>query len=68
MKSGKYTVEFNVNLTDCEDEDQAREALKKMFNDMLDNDELPQMGFDLVEEIDPEYATEEYNNEELNFG
>jgi hypothetical protein len=67
MKTGTYDVTFSVNLNDCEDEHEAREAIKGMLEEMLANDELPELNFVLTQELDLEYSIEENEIPELNF-
>ena len=67
MKTGTYDVTFSVNLSDCEDEHEAKEALKTMLEEMLANDELPELNFVLTQELDLEYSIEENEIPELNF-
>lgn len=67
MKSGTYQVSFNVDLANCEDADAALEALKRTVGRMIAKDEFPEVDFELVEEFDIEYETEEDEIQELNF-
>ena len=66
MKSGTYKVSFEVELTDCENEESARLALFRMISDLMDDDEFPEVNFELTEELDMEYNTEDVVPE-LNF-
>lgn len=67
MKPGKYFVFFEVDFDSEGSHDEATQAVKDMCLEMLQKDEFPEVKFDLIEEIDPEYNTEEDELEELNF-
>lgn len=70
MKNGRYKVSFNVVLSDCNEEDGeevAFDTVTEMVRDMLEEDELPELNFELLKEFDIEYETEENELEELNF-
>ena len=70
MKNGRYKVSFNVVLSDCNEEDGeevAFDAVTEMVRDMLEEDELPELNFELLKEFDIEYETEEDELPELNF-
>lgn len=67
MKSGIYRVSFNVNLTSCENEDEALDLIKGMCREMLEEDSFPEANFELVDEMEMEYAFEEDEVQELNF-
>jgi len=66
MKNGTYKVVLTIDLFECADEEEGRNAVANMLSDMLDDDEFPEVDFELTEELDMEYNTE---NEpaELNF-
>ena len=67
MKTGTYTVSFNVDLTECEDEESAHAAVAAMVEEMLEGGEFPEVEFELVEEFEVDYKTEEDEVEELEF-
>jgi hypothetical protein len=67
MKSGKYLVSFEVDLTDCKDEEEAQQEVASMVSEMLDEDNFPEVDFELLEELDLEYNSEEGGLQELNF-
>ena len=67
MKNGKYLVAFEVNLNNCNSEEEAIEAIRLMVSDMIDEDKFPEVIFDIVEEEDIEYNTEEDELAELDF-
>lgn len=66
MKNGTYKVILTIDLFECADEEEARNAVADMLSGMLDDDEFPEVDFELVEELDMEYNTED-NIPELNF-
>lgn len=66
MKSGTYKVTFHVDLVGCNNEEEAHSAVSQMVNEALDDDRFPELEFELVEELDEEYNTEE-EVEELDF-
>lgn len=66
MKNGTYKVTFEVELANCLDEDEAKEAIGVWMNETLDNNEFPEVVLELVEEEDLEYETED-EIQELNF-
>ena len=67
MKSGKYRVSFEVDLNDCKSKEEAEQAVAQMVSDACDDDTFPEVEFELLEELDIEYNTEEHELEELNF-
>jgi len=67
MKPGIYKVYFEVEITACEDEQEATLAVGEMVKDMVELGNFPEVNFELVEEHFPEYAEEEDEVEELNF-
>lgn len=67
MKTGTYRVYFDVTLTDCADEDEAKQEIIRGFNEMVDDDLLPEMEFELTEEFDLEYQDQEDDVKELSF-
>lgn len=67
MKSGVYKVSFVVELNDCLDQDEAESAVASLVSDILDEDKFPEVKFELLEEFDVEYNTEENEVPELNF-
>jgi hypothetical protein len=68
MKNGTYTVSFDVVLTNCDDEDEAKHSVMEMVNDMLETKSFPDFDLEFVKETDYEYEVEENELEELNFG
>ena len=66
MKNGTYKVTFEVELANCLDEDEAREAIGVWMNETLDNNEFPEVVLELTEEEDLEYETDD-EVQELNF-
>ena len=67
MINGTYRVSFDVVLTDCQDEEDAKNAVGDMVESMIDVREFPEVNFELIEEEDVEYNTEEDELEELDF-
>jgi hypothetical protein len=67
MKSGKYIVKFAVDLDHCDDEDDAIEAMKTMFQEQLDIDCFPEVEFELLQGADLEYVLEDETPPEVNF-
>lgn len=67
MKSGTYRVSFEIELTDCRDQDEAALAVAQMVSDAIDDSDFPELEFELLEALDMEYNTEENELEELNF-
>jgi hypothetical protein len=71
MKNGTYKVsflvEFEVELTGYSNEEEASVAVQGMVKNALDEDNFPEVNFELIEELDPEYNTEEDEVEELCF-
>ena len=67
MKNGSYRVSFIVQLTDCSDVEEAEQALLELWGEAADEGELPEVAFEMVEEFDVEYETEEDEVKELDF-
>jgi hypothetical protein len=67
MKTGKYKVSFLVDLDHCDDESDAIEAMKTMFQEQLDEDGFPDVEFELIEGVDLEYVLEPEEVAEVNF-
>ncbi len=68
MKMGKYRVSFDVDFDSAGSQEEAEQAVREMVIEMLDNEEFPKVEFELLEEFDPEYHTEEEEEmQELNF-
>lgn len=67
MKTGTYKISFNVDLNECENEEEAKMALFHMFQNMMDEGDFPEVEFDLLEEFDLEYMVEENELKELEF-
>jgi hypothetical protein len=59
MKSGTYRVTLEVEIKDCQDKDEATNSLMAMFSEMIDDDLVPEVDFELLEEFDIEYQTED---------
>lgn len=70
MKSGTYTVSFNIDIDECWGQRKAREAVVNTLNRLAEDGELPEMNFDLLEEINEDFVLDDTNGllEELNFG
>lgn len=66
MIPGTYRVTFNVDFDSAGSKEEARQAVMAMLSEMIDDDESPEMDFELVEELDIEYCTED-EIEELEF-
>jgi hypothetical protein len=67
MISGTYNVKFQVDLTGCETKEEAELAIAQWISELLDEDTFPEVEFELVEELDMEYNTDEEELEELDF-
>ncbi len=69
MKNGMYQVNFNVSLTDCETEEDAKQSIAELFQRMVDQVDFSEMTLELIEDEDDDegYTLEEDNCEELNF-
>lgn len=69
MKNGLYTVSFQVNLKNHANEEEAHESIRGMLNEMLLDDQIPEVNFELVEEDELDYTLEEDDGvSELEFG
>ena len=70
MKSGTYTVSFNIDINECWGQKKAREAVVEALNKLQEEGELPEMGFELLEETNDEFTLYDSDGllEELNFG
>ncbi len=68
MKPGKYKVTFEIELSNSDDMNSldATESVKDMCQEMIDNNEFPELEFELLEEHFPEYEFED-EIEELSF-
>ena len=66
MINGTYRVSFEVTLKNHANEEEAHESIKGMLNEMLLEDQIPELNFELLEEIEEEYDSEE-EVEELDF-
>lgn len=73
MKDGLYNVQFCVNLTDCQDEEDAKALIAEMFQKMVDSVDFSDMTLELIEEEDEvndeetAYVLREDDFEELSF-
>jgi hypothetical protein len=70
MKNGTYHVSFQVDISNCETEEEAQRWLIKLIVDSIEQDdiEFPEVDFELIEEHEVEYHTEEDDGvEELDF-
>lgn len=68
MKSGRYRVSFYVDLNDCRDAEEAEITVGELLSNAIDEDCIPELVFDLVDELDIEYQVDEPELQELNFG
>ena len=68
MKSGRYCVSFYVDLNDCKDSEEAELVVGELLSEAIDENAIPQLNFELVEELEIEYNTDEPELAELNFG
>ena len=66
MKPGRYRVTLDVNFEQPLTKDEADQGLVAMFVQMEDDDLVPEVEFELLEEFDLEYMTED-EVEELEF-
>jgi hypothetical protein len=66
MKSGTYKVSFMVDLSDCKTEEEAAKEVMGMVSEDIDNGDFPEVEFEMVEELDLEYNTDD-EIEELEF-
>ncbi len=68
MKNGTYQVSFQVDLSSLVTEEEANAAIRGMIEEMLLDDEFPEVNFELLEEHEVEYSQDEDDGvEELNF-
>jgi hypothetical protein len=67
MKSGTYRVSFVVELRNCGSKEEAEQAVGEMVSDACDVDEFPEVNFEMIEELDIEYNSDELELEELSF-
>ncbi len=67
MENGIYKVSFNVDLSDCENEEEARNRIMGMCIELIDEGFFPEVDLELIERADPEYTEEEEEIPELNF-
>ena len=70
MKTGTYSVNFNIELTNCENEEEAKFLMFQMIRDALDNEEhesLPEVNFELLDGVEIDYTWEEEEMAEVNF-
>lgn len=59
MKPGTYRVTLEVNFEEHVTKDEADQALMAMFVQMEDDGLVPELEFELLEEFDLEYMTED---------
>jgi hypothetical protein len=67
MKNGLYKVTFMAHINDCVTEEEGAEVVASLINDALEDDQFPEVEFELVEELNMEYNTDEELLPELNF-
>lgn len=69
MKNGKYKLTLEIELRGLDDAGEALKAIADMLIEMHENEETPDGAtFELMEEFEEEYETEEDDGvEELNF-
>lgn len=67
MKSGTYKVSFTVDLRENLSIKEAEKAVAQMVSDACDDDQFPEVEFELIEEFEEEYNTEEETVRELSF-
>lgn len=67
MKNGLYKVSFMVEINDCATEEEGAAVTASLINDALDDDNFPELEFELVEEFELEYNSDEELLPELNF-
>jgi hypothetical protein len=67
MKSGKYKVSFTFELGENMSMEKVEEKLAELISDACDDDNFPVWDFELLEEFEVEYNTEEETLEELSF-
>jgi hypothetical protein len=68
VKSGSYKVSFVVELTNCANEEDAVRSVRAMVNEMLEDDEFPEVELELIDGVDLDYTLEEETTLEVNFG
>ena len=68
MKSGTYTIGFNVDLTGCETEEEAQVAVREMCRNLLEDDNFPEVELHFVEGTELDYTLDDDEFQELNFG
>jgi len=66
MKAGKYKVSFYVDFVKPCTETKAKLFVAHLVSEMIDSDNFPEVNFELEEEFDLEYNTDE-EVDELNF-
>ena len=67
MKNGTYRASFIVELKDCGSEEEAQQTVAELISEALDDENFPELNFEMVEEFDVEYGTEEDELQELDF-
>ena len=60
-------MSFNVELTNCEDENEAIQSIMGNIVKMYDDDRLLEVNFELLEEKDMDYSHDDEELQELNF-
>lgn len=59
MKPGRYEVTIEVNFEQSVTKDEADQGIMTMFSHMIDDDVIPELEFELLEEFDLEYTRED---------
>jgi len=67
MKNGIYKVSIEVEITDCQDVNEATSEVWGMLTKIVEDEESIEVNFELTEESHTDYTTEEDELEELNF-
>ena len=67
MKTGKYVVSFEIDLYNCENEEEAQEAVRGMVEEMVDKSEFPEVKLSFIEGTELDYTFEEEDVKELDF-
>ena len=67
MKDGTYNVTFSVDLRDCENEEEAEQAIADLVSEALDRGTFPELTLELTEEVEVDYTLDEDEQPELNF-
>jgi hypothetical protein len=67
MKNGLYKVSFMVHVNDCNTTEEGEQVVASLVSDALDDDNFPEVEFELVEARDMEYDSDEELLPELNF-